>query len=309
MRRFALAVPFLLLLGSPALAWTKAGHMVTGAIAYDVLKQDSTETLAAAVKLLKAHPQYARLWKKDVEKLPEADRDRFLFMMAGRWADDIRQNPDYDRPTWHYVNIPLKPAGQPDSVTVPDAPPPDNLLTAFEYNLNRLKTAPDPVEKAVALTWLFHLIGDCHQPLHCVTVYTTDYKEKDGDRGGNRQYIRVEEGSKPINLHYFWDGLITNSEDYDTVGKIAVELRLRKEFARDELKELAEPKFEAWARAESHVLGVKVAHRDGKLVGGPAEFSAPVLPEGYTKEAKAVGERRGVLAGYRIAEVLKGALK
>lgn len=307
MRRFACALPAFVLLASPVFAWTKAGHMVTGAIAHDVLKQDSPETLAAAVKLLKAHPQYARLWQKDVEKLPAADHDRYLFMLAGRWADDIRQNPDYDRPTWHYVNIPLKPAGQPDSVTVPASPPPDNLLTAFEYNLARLKSVPDPVEKAVALTWLFHLIGDCHQPLHCVTVYTTDYKERDGDRGGNRQYIRVEEGSRPINLHYFWDGLITNSEDYGTVRNIAT--GLRDKFTRDELRELAEPKFEAWARAESHELGVKVAHRGGKLVGGPVEFAAPVLPDGYTKEAKAIGERRAALAGYRIAAVLNSVLK
>src|SRR6266542_1575964 len=132
MSRLLAALTMLLATSSPLWAWTKAGHMVTGAIAYDVLKQDSPETLAAALKILKAHPQYARLWKKDLEKLPEEDRDRYLFMMAGRWADDIRQNPDYDRPTWHYVNVPFKPAGQPDAVTFPDAPPPDNLLTAFE---------------------------------------------------------------------------------------------------------------------------------------------------------------------------------
>src|SRR5947209_1614053 len=53
---------FSALMASPsALAWNKAGHMVTGAIAYQVLKQDRDDkTIARVVALLHQHPEFAR---------------------------------------------------------------------------------------------------------------------------------------------------------------------------------------------------------------------------------------------------------
>ena len=33
-------------------------HMIVGAIAYDVLKQDSPATIARVLELLKSHPEY-----------------------------------------------------------------------------------------------------------------------------------------------------------------------------------------------------------------------------------------------------------
>lgn len=57
-RLLPIALLTIAFLTSPALAWNKPTHMVSGAIAYDVLKQDSPETIARVVELLKAHPQY-----------------------------------------------------------------------------------------------------------------------------------------------------------------------------------------------------------------------------------------------------------
>ena len=48
-----LTVLLTLALTTQALAWNKAGHMVSGAIAYAVLKQDHPDTLAKVVELLK----------------------------------------------------------------------------------------------------------------------------------------------------------------------------------------------------------------------------------------------------------------
>jgi len=40
-------------------------------------------------------------------------------MQVARWADDIRtQDKDQNRPSWHYVNLPFKPEGQPASVEI-----------------------------------------------------------------------------------------------------------------------------------------------------------------------------------------------
>src|SRR5262249_33233682 len=47
---------------SSALAWNKAGHMVSGAIAYAELKQASPQTLARVIALLKTHPHFETRW-------------------------------------------------------------------------------------------------------------------------------------------------------------------------------------------------------------------------------------------------------
>lgn len=307
MTRFALAAAVVIVAVGPAPAWNKAGHMAVGAITYEVLKQDSPNTLARTLALLKSHPSYDKMWKPELLTVKAEDRDLYLFMLAGKWSDEIRGNKDFDRPQWHYINYPYKPDGQPDTVTTVPAQPEDNLPNAYEFNLARLKTAPDPVEKSVAVTWLFHLVGDVHQPLHTSTLFTTDWPK--GDRGGTRFYVKpTADAEKAKSLHGVWDDLIIDTEKFDDVKKTADDLRGRKEFAKDELKEVGNLKIEAWIKDESLPLAIKVGYRDGKLPGSNAEFTAPALPDDYFKEAKPVAERRAVLAGYRLAAVLKSVL-
>ena len=112
-----------------------------------------------------------------------------------------------------------------------------------------------------------------------------------------------------INLHKFWDDLVIGSENARSVRNRATELWLRKEFARDQLTELQDKKFEDWIKLESFKLAKEVAYRNGQFTGSPDASMAPALPDDYIPQAKAVGERRIVLAGYRIADVLVQALK
>jgi len=127
------------------------------------------------------------------------DRDEMLFMLAPRWADDIRsRDKAQHRALWHYVNFPFKPDTQPSSVQT-NSPQAVNILTALAENERIVKTEPDPIQKAIALTWLFHLVGDIHQPLHSVQIFTTDFPN--GDRGGNLICVRPSETGKPLELH------------------------------------------------------------------------------------------------------------
>ena len=55
-------------------------------------------------------------------------------MQTARWADDIRSNDKQQhRAPWHYINLPFKPEGQPDSVQIRD-PEPEKILTAMAEN-------------------------------------------------------------------------------------------------------------------------------------------------------------------------------
>ena len=57
-------------------------------------------------------------WQARLQDVPVVDHGLVLFMQAARWADDIRiRDKAQNRPSWHYINWPFKPAGQPDSPT------------------------------------------------------------------------------------------------------------------------------------------------------------------------------------------------
>ena len=147
-----------------------------------------------------------------------------------------------------------------------------------------------------------HLVGDVHQPLHTASLFSKQFPK--GDRGGNSFFIRVEPGTSPISLHQFWDDLILGSQNFQTVKNRGTDLRLRPEFARKKLAELEEPSFDKWA-AESFQLAKDAVYRNGKLRGSPNRNNAPVLPADYPKTVQPLAERRMVLAGYRIAQVLQ----
>jgi hypothetical protein len=44
-----------------------------------------------------------------------------------------------------------------------------------------VKNENDGERKAIELAWLFHLVGDIHQPLHTAQLFIVEYPQ--GDRG------------------------------------------------------------------------------------------------------------------------------
>lgn len=304
-----LAVSLFVLPGRAA-AWNKAGHMTHAAIAYAVLKKESPQTIAKVIARLKQHPQYESLWAKRNHDLDEKkaglsaeEKDLYLFMQAARWADDIRSDSQYHQSEWHYINLPFKPPGQPDSVQ-PPAPISNNIIRAFEVNRTKVKNGHlSDGDRAVALAWVFHLVGDAHQPLHTTNLYTTEFPK--GDKGGNAFMIRAKPNAQVINLHRFWDDLILGSDNFQTVRNESIKLREDPNLRKEKLTELKEKNFERWVKDEGWKLAKEVAYQNGQLVGHPERERAVTLPEGYIPRAQQVAHRQIVLAGYRLAAVLK----
>ena len=248
----------------PVAAWNAPTHMVTGAIAYRILENESPRTVSVIKTLLEKHPWYADRWRDDVEKLPESQRGEMLFMLAARWADDIRMQAKIQRQVkWHYINFPFKPSGEPEDIK-PLPPDPDNILSALAENQRIVKSQVSADKRAIALAWLFHLVGDVHQPLHTVQLFTREYPH--GDRGGNEVCVRLAPERAPLDLHRLWDGLITSTNNVGRLRNIATEL-LNK-FSRVGLRELDQRQPEAWAK-ESYEIAVKIAYENGNLRGTP----------------------------------------
>jgi len=300
----ATAIWALSLLSSEGHAWNIPGHMLSGAIAYQILQQESPTTIPAVRLVLEKNPWYESRWRVQLD----AERDEMLFMLAARWADDVlTQDPPESHLSWHYVDFPFKPEGEPASIqTIP--PPQENILTAIAENERIVRSASDPARRGIALTWLLHLVGDIHPPLHAVTLFSREYPR--GDEGGTDTCVRVAQDRAALSLHLLWDELFTSSDNTRTLRNMAVELRNR--FPRNTLPELAAMDPEVWAK-ESYEIGTKIAYQNGALRGTPKGqrsdcrqvTDAAMLPRGYTVIARKIAGRRMVLSGYRLANLLQ----
>jgi S1/P1 Nuclease len=107
-----------------------------------------------------------------------------------------------------------------------------------------------------------------------------------------------------MDLHRFWDGVITSSSNLTRLRNEATALRNRHEFQRGQLTELANTDFESWAK-ESYEIATKIAYRNGGRIGIPKAgatdctmvAAAPPLPAGYVVNASRIADRRMILAG------------
>jgi hypothetical protein len=229
-----LGAALVLALAPRALAWNAQGHMLVALLAYDSLSEGKRATLA---RLLQAHPRYHQ---DLLPALPatlgtDAERSRWLFAFASTWPDIVSKQPEYAHGTWHYVNLPLwlrdgtlttcrearrrLPESRRRILQLdaerrargePGIPAGDSILEALPNNQRTLADPAAPAEaRALALSWVLHLVGDAHQPLHAVAVFT-EKRFASGDRGGNDINILDSgaPGSSARSLHRVWDELL-----------------------------------------------------------------------------------------------------
>ena len=171
-----------------------------------------------------------------------------------------------------------------------------------------VSSGSESARRGIALSWLFHLIGDVHQPLHAVQLFTREYPN--GDRGGGEVCVRVAQDRAPLSLHRLWDGLITSSNNTRTLRNRATELQSR--FTRSSLSELSVTAREAWAK-QSFEIATNIAYLNGKLRGTPKGqrkdcrevTDAAVLPVSYIQIARKIADRRMALSGYRLVDLLQ----
>ena len=282
-------------------AWNSFGHMTIAAIAYRDLSSDEKIKVG---ELLQHHPDYAK-WKQNYSRnVADFDLDAYVFMQASIWPDQIRRkgNP-YDHPEWHYIDYPLEPPAFPERAG--PAPRNDVLYGISQSEAFLKNKLSSPEERAVYLSWLIHLVGDIHQPLHCATLVNADYPAPNGDRGGNSFYVRPAEAA--VNLHSIWDKALGASANLRVQFNYATEIRAV--YPRTNLLELATHIIpEGWS-IESRRIAIESGYLNGNLKGSKEKENAPRLPTFYTAQLKQVAERQAALAGYRLADTIRNYIK
>jgi S1/P1 nuclease len=299
-----------------ARAWDDFGHMEVAAVAYGSLTAKTKTKVEALLKLNPAYPNW-------IVGAKIADRPRAAFMRAATWADSIKADPAYTSdvqtaPTagqnvgygdhlrhayWHFVDQPFSPDGT--ALVQPPAPNAATQLPILRAALGAATTSDDV--KSYDLVWLLHLVGDVHQPLHCVSRY--DAGDPAGDRGGNNVKItgaaqppvcddpRYCPFGPPNELHAFLDDIggsgYATAPAADAAAKLATAPKTAAAM-KDESVWIAE----GLDLARTKVYLAPIGAGDGPFAVTPA----------YQADMSELGKKRIALAGARLATLLNDAL-
>lgn len=270
----------LLLLPNTALAWHATGHMVVARIAYSRLTS-------------KARQEADRLLQLAVN--PAGSAQNSDFVTAACWADDIK-NVSRTYNSWHYLDIPYSP----ERLTTPPSPKENNVVWAIREQTKILKdsVAADS-DRAKALRFLIHFVGDVHQPLHSSTRYTKALP--DGDQGGNKFPLSV---GNYHNLHAYWDGALGMYPDLarplDADGE-----KTLKALAEEATAAYSDRKPE-WKNANPQIWAEESSQAARRYVYALQENAMPSAE--YNRRGQNLVRIRIAMAGYRLAALLNTAL-
>ncbi|HEX3371119.1 MAG TPA: S1/P1 nuclease, partial [Candidatus Acidoferrales bacterium] len=200
---------------SEARAWGCEGHRVVALLAE---KHLSPRALAMAKKILSDTPIDPSLSRYCKEVSPDPLID------ASTWPDDMRTLRPETAP-WHYVDIPL---GTTHRNVEKFCDPKEGCVTrAIREELAVLRSAnSSPKDRADALRFLIHFVGDLHQPLHAAT---------NNDAGGNCVPVTFFKLAPELrnpqmeiyspNLHGVWDtNILEKATKGKTVDEVAADL-------------------------------------------------------------------------------------
>lgn len=304
---------------STAHAWDATGHRLSAYLTWDILPQEIRTELQ---RLLEQHPRYQEDF---LEQMPanvvvasDAEKARWALGQAAIWPDMARglsgdELIRYNRSHWHWIDGAWgRGGGRQGNVYVgtPSLPPiygvtaesitheddATNIVLALDYNLSVLRaTDSQDAQKAVALCWMLHLLGDIHQPLHAGALISAELFPR-GDRGGNG--IPTLGGS----LHATWDDALRYQPFDGMLQRMVVTAQ------QTDLQEL-NMDSSAWLQESRKVLLEFVYPDDIKADVLRAErrntpLESVALSEDYTRRMQAISEERVTLAGMRLARLL-----
>lgn len=269
-----------LMSSSAVFAWGNTGHRVVGEVATRFLE---IEVRVKAHKILKGE-SLARV---------------------STWPDEIKSEPTTYSHTynWHYTTWQTD---DHDHSEHEESATTGLLLKSINDQTAVLRDPKASDEqKAFALRFLVHLIGDIHQPLHV---------GNGTDQGGN--WCKVTFHNKAYNLHALWDeGMIdftnlsyTELAKFVSEGRTIEDIKLARtgtvvDWAR-ESKEIVPTLYPANVVQSPEPMSIRTyCQKEVK----PEEM--PKLAYEYSYRFMPIIEKRLYLAGVRLAQILNQNLK
>lgn len=256
--------------------WNALGHQVIWEMVAPQLTPASQQQVAVAVTTLK-----------------RVDERIHQPVDLGLWPDTLRRDGVLAFNRWHYTDHHYTPGRTRKSFNFRG----DNSLTALKNAIAVLE-APHTTafEKAFFLSFLIHVVGDIHQPLHNISLYNAQFSH--GDAGGNRFLIQAPYAK---NLHQYWDQGLNFTERYESNYPLSSEqikqlaLRLQQRYPESKLKTaLAETDANRWSVA-AYELAISYAY-DIAFNAKPSQA--------YREHGRDISERQLVLAAHRLASLL-----
>jgi len=299
---------------SPALAWNNKGHMMVAYIAY---KRLTPAARARVDALLRRNPNYGMWEMAFPATVSDAEKRLRIFMVAATWADAIKapdsgyrddgsengsrpdgasssQNTGYNdrlrHKYWHFIVMPFTCDGS----LLPTIPTPNAQDRIHLFRAVLASTTESDVLKSYDLTWLLHLVGDVHQPLHVATRVSVT--QPDGDQNGS--LVRLCRAPCDEDLRAFWNTIFGTQTSVTSAAKLAQTLPVAPAAAAAVLDEAM------WVHDSFELAKSKVYRPPIGAGAGPF-----ILTSAYRANAKSVARNQIALAGARLANVLNAELK
>lgn len=289
--------------GIPAFAWDEAGHKITAYIAWQRMTPEVRERV---IKILRSAPEDSHLatFYLSYGSRSEEARKREFFMLAATWADIIKDKDfdvrykNYNHSNWHYFNT-LWTIKDDKVVFVTSTQDLGHMMEKLADFDKAIRGSANDAEKAIAIAWLEHLIGDLHQPLH-TSGRSRDEGDQKGDQGGNLFSLTPKGAKDRLNLHSFWDGVLrqnmpntSDACDADYLDPMAQ--TIMKAFPYSSLQNrIANGRYAVWEKESIDIATTEVYK-------GVKRYELP--SDDYKKKALKIGQERMALGGYRLGDL------
>lgn len=270
----------LILYSNNLYAWDSYGHSIIVQIAYDYMTPTARNTANDLIdRLSDQYPQTS------------------TFQTAANWADYLRHDNINAFNSWHFINYPYT-LDNTNAVNVSS----ENIVWATNQCIAVLQSNhATEFERALFFRFLIHFVGDAHQPLHCISLYSKSLPH--GDNGGNLYLI---DGEPENNLHAFWDnglGLFDANPCHEKLIKSSqisclsrlIEVKYPPAYFSNKTQDLNPQHWtiESFNLAKSFVYTI-------------LENSVPTPT--YIAHGQIIVEQQLALAGYRLANLLNTLL-
>lgn len=251
MKKIILFVLVLILATTNGFAWGHKGHSLVAEVAFKYLDAKTKQNVLNYL-------------------------DGMSIEDAANWMDSMRSDKNYNyMKPYHYIDF-----ERGTGITELSGDNIINVLNKTLKDLDNIKGLSND-EVRTRLFYLFHLIGDLHQPLH------VGYKD---DKGGNS--VQISFFGRNGNLHSMWD---TDIIEYKNLT-LADELKLNI-YQPSELAAIMQIDVIGWAKGSRSYLKTAYNLNDGKISDMYVDAAYPIIQQQILK------------AGLRLAAVLEHYFK